>query len=1078
MSKISRTNLAATVAGIIGCALAATGPSGGAILFGAEVGCLLQVSGATSLQLDPPSQSYIALGAKVRVSGSLSKSGVGLAGKPVVLRFASPRGDVHEKKVITDSRGKFFCDYAPSSAGNWIIEANYREAASDSYVSTQSQGSTDLSAETFLTANLSAGSIVTGSSLSVKGALRSQDYLDPSTQILAGQTITLTLYDPTGTPVEFYTTTTVGTGRYDFLNILLTADGKWFLRVQFEGDPNLNPSSTQLLPVRARPSAGYAIIVAGKVQGGTGLESHNKTTDRAYKKFKRRGFSDDDIYYFRYGTPADATIMVDEEPREKPDGNGNLGIREAIVTWAKHKMNSANGPLYILFVNHGNDEKFYVDPSAPDSEDEIIDPGELDDWTSQLEDSLAGEAVEEEIVFMYGACYSGSFIPALSHEGKRRIIITSADPKEQSFKGPMEADGVRDGEFFVTQLFAALGQGLNLKRGFEVATKATEAYTSNASGNGGVSDSFYADDAAQHPLLDDNGDDIGSNDALSTYPGNDGAVSAKIILGYEHTTSEPVRLTSVSPAQHLSATDEDPILEAKVSDSDRTAEIWVAIKPPGFDLGTAPSGVSEQRELGVPHLNFDSQPETGTFALYDFNKDGFSGFNASGRYEILYFVKDAQTDSISVLKRSFVYRSLNATDGPPQPFELLEPGDGSMQNTILFLDWEDSVDPENETVSYTVEISTAPSFAAPEFVIEGIDGSGVMIDELVGLSDLTHYYWRAIAVDPNGNRTFSSQTRSFDTNDTNAWGNYNILSSIVRNYNDPSTWPPDSWIEIQPYVGKVYNHYYSAMVPLGGYSVDSEAPQFSHEHDDVEVIEESPTTLLQLPEPNSGTVSGAVKDSSTLSPIRGATVRLEVTSGIYTGTQFNACSGDDGSFQIPDLFGAVVYEITVEKNFYTSHDDTFSLAAGENKDVGTVQISFDDADNDGLPDSFEQIIVDTDPGDDIEDIWDVLSADDFDSDAMTNGAECAASTDPTSADSFLRMTSTAKQANGDITITWASESGVYYEIHYTDDLLTWVKAEGPIASSGTGTTSWTDDGSATTPPPAEATRRCYRVQVY
>ncbi|NQT83020.1 hypothetical protein HQ563_08355, partial [bacterium] len=550
------------------------------------------------------------------------------------------------------------------------------------------------------------------------------------------------------------------------------------------------------------------------------------------------------------------------------------------------------------------------------------------------------------------------------------------------------------------------------------------------------------------------------------------------ILGYDYTITEAVSLTSVSPTKHLSPDDADPILEAKVNDSDKTAEIWVAIKPPGLDLGEPPPGVSEQRELAVPRLDFDSQPETGTFWLYDFDKGGFSGFNAPGRYEILYFVKDAESGGVSVLKMSFVYRNVNAGDEPPQSFDLLAPENGSTQSTALFLDWQDSSDPEDQIVSYTVEISTDPSFTQPQFVIEAIDGSGVMIDDLVGLSDLTSYFWRVIALDPNGNRTFSSQTGSFQTNNTNGWGNYNVLTEIVRNRNDPSTWPPGSCIEIQPYIGKVYNHYYSAMVPLGTYSVDSEAPQFSQEHDDVEVIEESPTTVLQLPEPDPGAASGTVQNSGTSSPIRGATVRLEVISGILSGTEFVACSSDDGGFHVPDLFGAVDYEITIEKNFYTPYQSTFSLAAGENKNLGTLQIGFDDVDADGLPDSFEQAIVDGDPEDQIEDIWDVSGDDDFDGDGTTNGAECDASTDPTSPESFLRITAISEEGNGDVTITWASESGVYYDIYYTDDLDAWFNADGPIAASETGNTSWTDDGSGASPPPQEAGKRFYRVQVY
>lgn len=936
----------------------------------------------------------------------------------------------------------------------------------------------NLASDTFLTAELSAGSVVTGTPLSVKGALRSKDYLDPSAGILSGQTIILTLHDLSGAPVDSSTGTTTETGKYHFSNIVLPSDGKWFVQVQFNGSANLNACSTGLIAVRARPSAGYVIIVAGMVPGGSGLESHNKTTDRAYRKFTARGFRDQDIFYFRYGIPSDVSIIVDEEPRQEPSEGGSLGIREAIVTWANNKMNAANGPLYMLFVNHGNDEKFYVDPSAAEFEDRIIRPAELDGWISQLEAGLAGAAAEEEIVFMYGACYSGSFLPWLSHDGRMRVIITSADANEQSFKGPMEEDGVRDGEFFITQLFAALEGGVNLKRSFEIATEATEAYTSNESGNGGVSSLPYADTAAQHPLLDDNGDGKGTNDALSAYPGNDGAVSAKMILGYDYTADPSAELLSVSPGTHLGPMDGDPVLEAAVSDSTRTGEIWVAIKPPEFDLGLLQSGDSEQREIAVPQLPFDSQPTAGIFRWYDFNKEGFSGFTAAGRYEVFYFLKDSETGGLSLLKRSFVYRRLNMADQPPQTFNLLAPADSSVQNTVLFLDWEDSLDPENQRVSYTVEISTDASFTAPQFLIEGIDGSGVLIDELVGLSDLTHYFWRVIAVDSEGNRTPSSQTLSFDTNDTNAWGNYNVLTSIIRNFNDPATWPPGSVIEIQPYVGTIYNHFYSALVPLGGYSVDSEAPEFSHEHDDAQVIEESPTTVLQLPEPNSGTVSGTIKHTATLSPVRGATICLEVTTGIYTGTTFETVSGDDGSFSVNGLYGAVGYHITVQKNFYNSYQDTFELTAGENKNIGTVLIGFEDADSDGLPDGFEQLIVDADPDDEIDDISDVHGADDFDGDGATNADECAASTDPTSAESLLGITSICKQPDSTVSTTWTSEPGVYYEIYYTDDPSTWTKADGPIAASVGETTSWTDDGSKTSPSPSDATMRCYRVQVY
>ena len=1061
--------LAIIVCGISGQAQAVPG--------GAEASSVPQAPQGSSLQLDPPAPSKVHIGAQVRASGSLLESGIPLAGEPVLVTFVSPTGEQDQRISKTDQTGRFYCDYLPLLTGDWAVKARYEGTGDHGGAVAEPQVLDVTQAETFLTADLSAGAIVTGTSLSVKGALKTKSILPPGTDLLAGRMITLTLFDPTGNVVDSITTMTTGTGLYSFASVSLPQDGKWTMRVQFGGDADLTPCSTGLLAARARPSAGYAIIVAGTVSGQTGLESHNKTTDRAYRRFKKRGFSDENIMYFRYGAPVDSGIVPDEQPRQEPDGNGNVGIRQAIASWAKNKMNSSNGPLYILFVNHGNTDKFYLDPFAQKFEDRIIDPLELDIWISQLESSLVGDAAQEEIVFIYGACYSGSFIPMLSNKGKRRIIITSADPYEQSFKGPMEADGVRDGEFFVTQLFTALAFGANLKQGFEAATEITEAYTGNASGNGGASPTPYADAAAQHPLLDDNGDGVGANDALSRYPGNDGEVSAKLILGFQYSTAQNVWFTSVSSAKYLSPGDPDPVIEAQVGESDNVSEIWVAIKPPAFDAGMPLWGASEQREVVTPRLEFDSQPQAGTFRLYNFDKGGFSGFDAPGRYEIIYFVKDVETGDITSVKRSFVYRNTDPADDPPGGFDLAQPGDGSIQNTFLFLDWQDSLDPEGKLVTYTVQISPDPTFADPGLVIEGVDGSSFVIDESDGLNDLTTYFWRVIAVDSLGNLTYSSQTRSFSTNNTNAWGNYNVLTAIVRNYNDPSTWPPGSSIEIQPYIGTVYNHYYCAMVPLGQYSVDSEAPQFSHEHDDVDVVEESPTTVLQLPAPSSGVVSGTVQDSATSLPIRGATVCLQVTRGIYAGTRFYDCSGDDGGFQVTGLFGAVDYRVNVEKNFYTSHEETFSLAAGESKDLGTFQIGFEDADVDGLPDGFEQAIVNANSNDEIDDIWDVLGADDFDGEGMTNQAEYPASTDPTSPDSFLRITSVTNQST-EVAITWTSEQAVYYEVYYSDDLLIWTQAAGPIPWSESGNASWADDGSTIVPPLSEVSRRFYRVQVY
>ncbi len=61
------------------------------------------------------------------------------------------------------------------------------------------------------------------------------------------------------------------------------------------------------------------------------------------------------------------------------------------------------------------------------------------------------------------------------------------------------------------------------------------------------------------------------------------------------------------------------------------------------------------------------------------------------------------------------------------------------------------------------------------------------------------------------------------------------------------------------------------------------------------------------------------------------------------------------------------------------------------------------------------------------------------------------------------------------TLTWSSIAGSTYVILYSNDLLIWILAEAGIASAGSETTSWTDDGTFTVVPPSLAPCRFYRV---
>ena len=47
-------------------------------------------------------------------------------------------------------------------------------------------------------------------------------------------------------------------------------------------------------------SAGYAVIVEGKIPGAEGLASHNKTANRMYQTLIDRGFAEQNIFYFNF----------------------------------------------------------------------------------------------------------------------------------------------------------------------------------------------------------------------------------------------------------------------------------------------------------------------------------------------------------------------------------------------------------------------------------------------------------------------------------------------------------------------------------------------------------------------------------------------------------------------------------------------------------------------------------------------------------------------------------------------------------------------------------------------------------
>jgi hypothetical protein len=95
----------------------------------------------------------------------------------------------------------------------------------------------------------------------------------------------------------------------------------------------------------------------------------------------------------------------------------------------------------------------------------------------------------------------------------------------------------------------------------------------------------------------------------------------------------------------------------------------------------------------------------------------------------------------------------------------------------------------------------------------------------------------------------------------------------------------------------------------------------------------------------------------------------------------------------------------------------------------------EDSDGDGLPDAWEQQIVDANPTDNILNIADVNPNDDFDHDGVSNQQEFLAGTSPTDpASRFIAAVTPPSGASTNATVSWLSVAGKTYTVHKSSNL--------------------------------------------
>ncbi|MGA1863985.1 MAG: C13 family peptidase [bacterium] len=182
-------------------------------------------------------------------------------------------------------------------------------------------------------------------------------------------------------------------------------------------------------PEYSSGEAKKAVIVAGYQGTGDYLwESTNTIANHAYRTLRAMGYTKNDIYYYN------PYLLQDY------DGNGEYDE----ISGYPH-LNSLNPDcpcsafsdikqkgtkeLFLFFVDHGNQGAFCLNPS------ERLTSNQLTEWI----DVIAGH-VEDKIILLYDACYSGSFLKDMEENTyftdslrKKLMVITSTDPNQAAY---------------------------------------------------------------------------------------------------------------------------------------------------------------------------------------------------------------------------------------------------------------------------------------------------------------------------------------------------------------------------------------------------------------------------------------------------------------------------------------------------------------------------------------------------------------------------------------------------------------------------------------------------------------------
>ncbi|MBF0451649.1 MAG: hypothetical protein HQK75_13160, partial [Candidatus Magnetomorum sp.] len=541
--------------------------------------------------------------------------------------------------------------------------------------------------------------------------------------------------------------TAVSNGKFQFTT---TTEGKYYfytIATDKAGNRENPPENFDKTTLYTSKIPGYAILAIGATNDQEGHKNYSQTAKQVYAHLVNNNFTlgsgiDDYHDNVKFFNPGDQEEI---DGQDSIKDNYKNDLKKSIETWAFEKMKYIKAPLYIILIGHGNKDRFFLSKgNYLSSKITIEEPSDgLHEWLETLEGKMMENHIDQDIIIILGSCYSGSFIDDLSKPG--RIIITSTSEEEQSYRGHIDSTGVRNGEFFISALFTELARGYNLSKSFSIAAQMTHNHTYDSYW---INEPPYYDSVRQHPLLDD----VSQN-------------AEKI----QFKTIDPndLKFTDFGKIESgtLSNDTEEATLWAQLNDNSKVDMVWVEILPP--DVRTD----EVEQQLVIETTKIPLILHGGQFEV------SYTEFNSSGKYTVFFYARDKQ-GLISTVEKLYIYKDKSVTNDAPGLFALRYPDDGIKTTTQSGLTalWNESIDPDGDLVTYTLEIWKKDS-SSIHSKREGITTNSYKINMTEGFDEPCSYTWQVTAVDAYGAKTICQKQRWFVIDNTG--GGSNAFSSQV-----------------------------------------------------------------------------------------------------------------------------------------------------------------------------------------------------------------------------------------------------------------------------------------------------------